>query len=73
MGMAKVKAFIIDDEEVADLTHMHESGGEMRVAISCGVDLSPADARKLAKWLLRAADACTAHNRCLAARKREGK
>lgn len=62
MAKRKLKTFLIDGEEFADIVHMQSASGPQRIDIMMNT-LTSAQGRKLAIWLLAAADEVDCHNR----------
>lgn len=57
----KVKPFKIDGDEACDIVRWQSVDGPERIDVA-GLTLKPSQARRLAKWLVRASNEVAIHN-----------
>lgn len=65
-----MKPFKLEGEELAEILHQGSPTGKLVIDIKFD-SVTPAQARKLASWLIRAADHVVTYNRQLGRRKKE--
>lgn len=57
-----VKPFRLDDEDYAEICHQGATDGPQIIVVNMD-DFNPSDARRFARWLIKAADEVDAFNK----------